>query len=314
MLWESSRSVLVNGRPSGGGCPVYRCDVGNRRLHGRGPSPANRRWPNSASQEGDRSDAVSRRTIGRRSFLVRAGRGVLGVAVLGLAGCSADDGRVTPAPGAQRVRCRTGLVAGRPGLRVGLRAGARRRGGRRRHRRRGERGPDRGGARRRRDGWDGVRAVVITHAHFDHSEAWRGRRPRGRARCCHAGAADLEWFLPAARWSPGDRGHARRMHAVVDGDEVFGLQVVATPGHTPGHVAVFDPDSGVLVAGDALTNTIDGVLSGFAPGGHRGQGGGRRLGPQARRAAAPGHPGRSRSTAWNGTPPANCAAWRTRRS
>jgi glyoxylase-like metal-dependent hydrolase (beta-lactamase superfamily II) len=43
---------------------------------------------------------------------------------------------------------------------------------------------------------------------------------------------------------------------------VFGLEVVATPGHTRGHVAVFDPDSAVLVAGDALTNTFDGRLGG----------------------------------------------------
>ena len=40
------------------------------------------------------------------------------------------------------------------------------------------------------------------------------------------------------------------------------MAVVATPGHTPGHVAVFDEGSGVLVAGDALTNTVDGLLSG----------------------------------------------------
>ncbi len=44
---------------------------------------------------------------------------------------------------------------------------------------------------------------------------------------------------------------------------MFGLQVVATPGHTAGHVAVFDPDGGVLVAGDALIN--DGGLSGSNP-------------------------------------------------
>ena len=46
---------------------------------------------------------------------------------------------------------------------------------------------------------------------------------------------------------------------MTDGQEVFGLQVVDTPGHTPGHIAVFDNDSRVLVAGDALTNTIDGL-------------------------------------------------------
>lgn len=52
---------------------------------------------------------------------------------------------------------------------------------------------------------------------------------------------------------------------MTDGEDVFGLQVVATPGHTPGHIAVFDTASAVLVAGDALTNTVDGILSGSLP-------------------------------------------------
>ena len=33
----------------------------------------------------------------------------------------------------------------------------------------------------------------------------------------------------------------------------------STPGHTPGHIAVFDIDSRVLVAGDAISNTINGL-------------------------------------------------------
>jgi glyoxylase-like metal-dependent hydrolase (beta-lactamase superfamily II) len=36
---------------------------------------------------------------------------------------------------------------------------------------------------------------------------------------------------------------------------VFGLQIIGTPGHTVGHVSVFDPSTGVLVAGDALRTT-----------------------------------------------------------
>ena len=44
---------------------------------------------------------------------------------------------------------------------------------------------------------------------------------------------------------------------MVDGDNVFDLRIVATPGHTPGHIAVLDEALGVLVAGDALT-TNDG--------------------------------------------------------
>jgi glyoxylase-like metal-dependent hydrolase (beta-lactamase superfamily II) len=30
--------------------------------------------------------------------------------------------------------------------------------------------------------------------------------------------------------------------------------VIATPGHTPGHVCVFDPVGSLLILGDALTN------------------------------------------------------------
>jgi glyoxylase-like metal-dependent hydrolase (beta-lactamase superfamily II) len=45
----------------------------------------------------------------------------------------------------------------------------------------------------------------------------------------------------------------RPLVPLADGDSVFGLRIVATPGHTPGHVSVYDAAAGVLVAGDALT-------------------------------------------------------------
>jgi glyoxylase-like metal-dependent hydrolase (beta-lactamase superfamily II) len=48
---------------------------------------------------------------------------------------------------------------------------------------------------------------------------------------------------------------SERLKPLGDGDEVFGLQIVGTPGHTAGHIAVFDPSGGVLVAGDALRTT-----------------------------------------------------------
>lgn len=47
----------------------------------------------------------------------------------------------------------------------------------------------------------------------------------------------------------------RKLHALADGDEVFGMHIVGSPGHTLGHLAVYDADTGVLLAGDALTNT-----------------------------------------------------------
>ena len=52
----------------------------------------------------------------------------------------------------------------------------------------------------------------------------------------------------------------RPVTAVADGDDVFGLQVVASPGHTPGHICVLDPGAGVLVAGDAIRSDEGSVI------------------------------------------------------
>ena len=51
----------------------------------------------------------------------------------------------------------------------------------------------------------------------------------------------------------------RRLRPVTDGEEVVGLQMVDTPGHTSGHIAVFDAGSRVLVAGDAISHTTNGL-------------------------------------------------------
>jgi glyoxylase-like metal-dependent hydrolase (beta-lactamase superfamily II) len=108
-------------------------------------------------------------------------------------------------------------------------------------------------------GWDRVRHVLITHSHADHLGGLSEVTARAPRATLYAGAAEKEGppfpYFPdavaASDWS--------RSRPVTDGDEVFGLHVVGTPGHTPGHIAVFDPDSRVLVAGDALTNTVGGL-------------------------------------------------------
>lgn len=41
---------------------------------------------------------------------------------------------------------------------------------------------------------------------------------------------------------------------IADGDQIGPLQVVAAPGHTPGHVTFFWPERRALFAGDALVN------------------------------------------------------------
>ena len=56
----------------------------------------------------------------------------------------------------------------------------------------------------------------------------------------------------------------RPLIAVGDGDRVFDLSIIETPGHTAGHIAVLDDVAGLLVAGDAL-NTVDGAVTGPNP-------------------------------------------------
>jgi glyoxylase-like metal-dependent hydrolase (beta-lactamase superfamily II) len=92
-------------------------------------------------------------------------------------------------------------------------------------------------------GWDAVHHVILTHYHPDHVGSVGevlGAAPKATA---YAGAADISQIK-----SP------RPIKAIGDNDEVFGLRVIATPGHTPGHVCVFDPVGSLLILGDAMNN------------------------------------------------------------
>lgn len=102
-------------------------------------------------------------------------------------------------------------------------------------------------------GWGAVGHVILTHRHGDHIGSVDDVLRRAADATAYAGLAEL-----SAISAP------RPLVGVGDGDEVFGLQVIDTPGHTTGHISVLDPTAGVLVAGDAL-NVIDGKVSGANP-------------------------------------------------
>ncbi len=102
-------------------------------------------------------------------------------------------------------------------------------------------------------GWADVGHVILTHKHQDHAGSAEAVLTAAAAATGYAGAADLP-----------DITAPRPLTSVGDGSTVAGLRIVATPGHTAGHVAVFDEPGGILVAGDAL-GTVGGTLAGSNP-------------------------------------------------
>src|SRR4051812_22994252 len=88
-------------------------------------------------------------------------------------------------------------------------------------------------------GWAAVKHVLLTHYHDDHIGGLEGLESQVKA-TLYAGAGDAGNIISDKPVKP-----------LNDGDEVFGLRIVNTPGHTSGHISIFEPGTGTLIAGDA---------------------------------------------------------------
>lgn len=86
-----------------------------------------------------------------------------------------------------------------------------------------------------------VRHVILTHRHGDHVGGLSGVLEAATNATVYAGAGDADAIRSA-----------QPLQVLDGGDEVFGMGVIATPGHTPGSISLFDSDTGLLVAGDAI--------------------------------------------------------------
>jgi glyoxylase-like metal-dependent hydrolase (beta-lactamase superfamily II) len=117
-----------------------------------------------------------------------------------------------------------------------------------------------------------IRRIVLTHAHGDHL---------GSLDALHKLLPEAEVLVSArdTRFLAGDmslddgepqtklRGayqaiETRPTRLLSDGDRIGALQVVATPGHTPGHIALLDTRDGSLIAGDAFQTRAGVAVSG----------------------------------------------------
>ena len=104
-----------------------------------------------------------------------------------------------------------------------------------------------------------IRRIALTHGHGDHVgslDALKERlgdsvevlMPEIDARI-HAGERVVDGKLPGS-WPKLTTAPDVRLAA---GDRVGSLEVVASPGHSPGHVAYLDTRDGTLIAGDVYT-------------------------------------------------------------
>lgn len=94
--------------------------------------------------------------------------------------------------------------------------------------------------------WSDVTDVILTHHHPDHTGGL---------------AQVIERAPTAAIWASADDTFPVAVTAAHEGDMIRGLRVIATAGHTAGHLSLLATDDDVLLIGD-LVGTQNGQVVG----------------------------------------------------
>ena len=121
--------------------------------------------------------------------------------------------------------------------------------------------------------------IALTHAHGDHAaslDALREALPEAEVAISTREARLLagDFSLDAGEPQVKLRGsfpscHTRPTRTLEPGDQVGSLEMIPSPGHTPGHAAFVDVRDGTLIAGDAFQTqggiAVAGVLRWLFP-------------------------------------------------
>ncbi|HET9377480.1 MAG TPA: MBL fold metallo-hydrolase [Chthoniobacterales bacterium] len=120
-----------------------------------------------------------------------------------------------------------------------------------------------------------IARVVLTHAHVDHVgslDYLTGKFPGIEVAMSTREARLLQRDFSLDPDEPSTkikgrflRCRTRPTRLVTEGDKVGSLSVVFSPGHTPGHICLFDPISQILFSGDALHSMFGGVSVASTP-------------------------------------------------
>ncbi len=107
-----------------------------------------------------------------------------------------------------------------------------------------------------------IQRIVLTHGHIDHIGGFDHLHALAPQAEVIVGAREARFLAGDLQLDASEQAHPLRggytkvrtvpTRLVGDADMIGSLRVVATPGHTPGHLSFFDSRDATIITGDAL--------------------------------------------------------------